>query len=310
VALGGGHGLAATLAALRHLTGDLTAVVTVADDGGSSGRLRSQFATLPPGDLRMALAALSRRDQWGTTWRDVLQHRFGGDGELSGHALGNLLIVALWEICGDAVTGLELVGRLVGAEGRVLPMSNVPMEVGAEITRMVDGKEWHTTIRGQAKVARAQGRVDRIWLNPPNAPACEEAVNAVEAADWVILGPGSWYTSVIPHLLIKDLAEAVTSDHVKRCVTLNLINQLGETTDFTAADHVATLAEYTGGARLDAVIADPGSVDDEAALRAVTESLGAQLLIRPVRMIDATARHDSVLLAAAYREAFISAGRQ
>jgi len=304
VALGGGHGLAASLAALRLLTQDVTAVVTVADDGGSSGRLRGQFATLPPGDLRMALAALSRHDQWGATWRQVLQHRFGGDGELAGHALGNLMIVALWEICGDAVAGLDLVGRLVEAEGRVLPMAAVPLEVGAEITRLVDGKEWHTTIRGQAKVAAARGRVDRIWLNPPDAPACAEAVKAVTEADWVILGPGSWYTSVIPHLLIKDLAEAVTSDNVRRCLTLNLINQAGETSGFTAADHVAALAEYAGGASLDVVIADPGSVDDEAALRAVTESLGARLLIRPVRMNDASARHDSVLLAAAYREAF------
>ena len=304
VALGGGHGLAASLAALRHLTRDLTAVVTVADNGGSSGRLRQQFASLPPGDLRMALAALSKRDHWGATWRDVLQHRFGGDAELSGHAVGNLLIVALWEICGDAVQGLDLVGRLVEAEGRVLPMSTVPLEVGAEITRIVDGAEWRTTIRGQAKVAAAQGRVDRIWLNPSGARACPEAVQAIRQADWVVLGPGSWYTSVIPHLLIPDLAEAVTSDHIKRCVTLNLTNQGGETSGYTAADHIAALLDYAGNARLDVVIADPASVDNEAALRAQTAKAGAQLLIRPVRRHDSKARHDSLLLAAAYREAF------
>ena len=122
VALGGGHGLAASLSALRLLTDHLTAVVTVADDGGSSGRLRDDFHVLPPGDLRMALAALCDDSDWGHTWRDVLQHRFAGSGELNGHALGNLMIVSIWELLGDTVRGLDLVGRLLGARGRVLPM--------------------------------------------------------------------------------------------------------------------------------------------------------------------------------------------
>jgi len=282
----------------------LTAVVTVADDGGSSGRLRGQFGALPPGDLRMALAALSGHDQWGGTWSQVLQHRFGGEGDLSGHAVGNLLIVALWEICGDPVAGLDYVGRLVGAEGRVLPMSAVPLDVGAEITRIVDGEEWRTTIRGQAHVAAAAGHVNKIWLSPPDAPACAEAVAAVREADWVVLGPGSWYTSVIPHLLIDELAAAVTSPSVRRLVTLNLTDQGGETSGFTACDHIRALAEYLGGASLDVVIADPDRVDNEANLRRLVSGLGAELLIRPVRKKDSTAVHDSVLLAAAYREAF------
>ena len=129
VALGGGHGLAASLRALRRVTDALTAVVTVADDGGSSGRLREELGVLPPGDLRMALAALCGDDEWGRTWSDVVQHRFDSDGDLHGHAVGNLLIVALWELLEDPVTGLDWVARLLGAEGRVLPMAAVPLEI-------------------------------------------------------------------------------------------------------------------------------------------------------------------------------------
>ena len=131
MALGGGHGLFASLSALRRVSDRLTAVVTVADDGGSSGRLRRDFGVLPPGDLRMALAALCGDDDWGTTWSRVVQHRFGGRGELSGHAVGNLLIVALWELLGDTVEGLDWVGRLLGAHGRVLPMAAVPLDITA-----------------------------------------------------------------------------------------------------------------------------------------------------------------------------------
>src|SRR5690242_8877503 len=131
VALGGGHGLAASLSALRRVTGDLTAIVTVADDGGSSGRLRRDFGVLPPGDLRMALAALCGDDDWGTTWSHVVQHRFGGSGELAGHSLGNLLIAGLWDLLGDPVAGLDWVGRLLRVTGRVLPMAAVPLDIVA-----------------------------------------------------------------------------------------------------------------------------------------------------------------------------------
>ncbi len=133
VALGGGKGLAASLSALRHVTEHLTAVVTVADNGGSSGRLRDEFGVLPPGDLRQALAALCGDDEWGRTWAEVLQHRFASDGQLAGHAVGNLLIVALWERLGQHVAGLDWVGRLLGARGRVLPMCAVPLEITAQV---------------------------------------------------------------------------------------------------------------------------------------------------------------------------------
>ncbi len=210
VALGGGHGLFASLSALRRVTRDLTAVVTVADDGGSSGRLRREFGVLPPGDLRMALAALCGDDAWGTTWSRVIQHRFTGEAELGGHAVGNVLIVALWELLGDSVQGLDWVARLLGAHGRVLPMSSVPLDLVAEVEGADPGRpDEISTVRGQVACATTPGRVRSVSLIPADPPACPEAVQAVEAADWVVLGPGSWFTSVLPHLLVPDLARAL-----------------------------------------------------------------------------------------------------
>src|SRR5919112_874650 len=160
VALGGGHGLAATLTALRNVNTDLTAVVTVADNGGSSGRLREEFGVLPPGDLRMALAALCGDDEWGQTWAEVLQHRFAGHGDMRGHVVGNLLIVFLWEQLGDHVRALDWVGRLLGAAGRVLPMSLTPLDIAAEVSGLVDGDPAAlTTVRGQVEVATTGGAI-------------------------------------------------------------------------------------------------------------------------------------------------------
>ncbi|MGH3356909.1 MAG: gluconeogenesis factor YvcK family protein, partial [Nocardioidaceae bacterium] len=153
VALGGGHGLAASLSALRRVVDDLTAVVTVADNGGSSGRLRNELGVLPPGDLRQALAALCDDDEWGSTWAQVLQHRFESSGELHHHAVGNVLIVALWELLGEHVAGLEWVARLLGAKGRVLPMTAVPLDITARVAGVhPDDPSRLETVRGQVEV--------------------------------------------------------------------------------------------------------------------------------------------------------------
>ncbi len=175
VAFGGGHGLHASLTALRLLLDDLTvdqltAIVTVADNGGSSGRLRDQFDVLPPGDLRMALAALCGDDQWGDTWARVLQHRFAGDGDMRGHVIGNLLIVGLWELLGDHVDALDWVGRLLGAKGRVLPMALAPMDIRAEVRGAGDDPDALTTVRGQVEVATTDGVITEIALDPPDPP--------------------------------------------------------------------------------------------------------------------------------------------
>src|SRR5688572_14615845 len=172
VALGGGHGLSASLSALRLMSDRLTAVVTVADDGGSSGRLRHEMGVLPPGDLRMALAALCDESDWGRLWRDVLQHRFHSHGSMNEHAVGNLLITALWEILGDPVAGLDWVGRLLGAHGRVLPMASVPLDIVAQVE--LDGVI--STVRGQVACAQTAGRVQSVTLIPEDPPARPEAV--------------------------------------------------------------------------------------------------------------------------------------
>jgi uncharacterized cofD-like protein len=301
VALGGGHGLAASLSALRHVVRDITAVVTVADNGGSSGRLRTEFGALPPGDLRMALAALCGDDDWGQTWARVLQHRFRSDGDMHDHAVGNLLIVALWELLGGHVEGLDWVARLLGAEGRVLPMAVTPIDIAADVLGLVDGDpDRPTLVRGQAEVASTPGRVAAVRLEPRDPPACPEALAAVGSADWVVLGPGSWFTSVIPHLLVPELHQALVSTPARRAVTLNLAPQTGETDGFTPEQHLEVLAEHAPGLRLDVVLADLKSVDDESRLRDVAAGLGARLVLADVAAGDGTPRHDAAKLADAY----------
>jgi uncharacterized cofD-like protein len=245
VALGGGHGLAASLRALRRVADDLTAIVTVADDGGSSGRLRRDFGVLPPGDLRMALAALCGDDEWGTTWSRVVQHRFGGDRDLAGHAVGNLLIVALWDLLGDTVAGLDWVGRLLGTGGRVLPMAALPLDIVAEVVGAdPDKPDEVTTIRGQQECATTPGQVRSITLLPEDPPAVPEAVRAVLDADWIVFGPGSWFTSVLPHLLVPELATALHVTTARRLLVLNLAPQPGETAGFSPHKHLEVLAGH------------------------------------------------------------------
>jgi uncharacterized cofD-like protein len=305
VALGGGHGLAASLAALRRVTPQLTAVVTVADDGGSSGRLRRELGVLPPGDLRMALSALCDDGEWGRLWRDVLQHRFASAGTLHDHAMGNLLIVTLWELLGDPVSGLDWVGRLLGARGRVLPMASVPLDIEATVQGIDPARPLEvSTVRGQAAVATTVGRVLGVRLIPEHPPACEPAVAAVDEADWIVLGPGSWFTSVLPHLFVPQLAAALHVTPARRCVTLNLDAQKGETEGFGAATYLEVLATHAPELRIDAVLADPSAVDDQARLAAAAAAVGASLVVRPVRDAGGSPRHDATLLAAAYREVF------
>ena len=306
VALGGGHGLAASLEALRRVTDVLTAVVTVADDGGSSGRLRRELGVLPPGDLRMALAALCGDDDWGQTWSRVAQHRFRSAGELHDHAVGNLLIVALWELLGDSVAGLDWVARLLGAHGRVLPMSVVPLDI--EAVMAVDDVEGAdtalATVRGQVAVASTPGRVVHVGLVPDKPPACPEAVAAVRAADWVVLGPGSWFTSVIPHLLVPELAEALCATAARRVVVLNLSPQPGETADFSPETHLEVLARHAPDLRLDAVLADSDAVPEPERLREVTSELGARLHLGRLAREGTADQHDPDRLAAAFADLF------
>jgi uncharacterized cofD-like protein len=303
VALGGGHGLAASLSALKLLTDRVTGVVTVADDGGSSGRLREEFAVLPPGDLRMALAALCDDTEWGHTWRDVLQHRFRGEGPLAGHAVGNLLIVSLWDLLGDTVGGLDLIGRLLNSRGRVLPMASVPLDIEAEIVGHDQAyPEVLSTVRGQHRVASSTGRVQGVRLLPPDPGCPPETLAAVREADWVVLGPGSWFTSVMPHVLVPSLREALVGTPARRLLNLNLEMHVGETKGYRAQDHIDSLVKHAPELRFDVVLADPSSVDDADALRRAADLVGARLVVTMLARQGNPSSHDALRLAAAYRD--------
>lgn len=301
-AFGGGHGLYASLSALRRVTDRLTAVVTVADDGGSSGRLREEFGCLPPGDLRMALTALCGDDHWGRTWADVLQSRFGGEGPLGGHAIGNLLIAGLWEKLGDPVAGLDLVGELLNAKGRVLPMSSVPLDIIAEVIGLDPMQpDEISEIRGQSSAAKTTAEVRGVRLEPPDPPARPEVIEVVGASDFVVLGPGSWFTSVIPHLLVPELADALINTPAKRILTLNLMP--GDETDgYSASQHLEILADHAPRLRLDVVVADAAFGHGDRHLASYAESLGARLVLADLAMRDGTARHDPLRLASIYAE--------
>ncbi len=302
-ALGGGHGLAASLSALRLITDELTAIVTVADNGGSSGRLRREFGVLPPGDLRMALAALCEDTEWGHTWREVLQHRFTGAGTLGGHPLGNLLIVALWELQEDPVAGLDFVRRLVGARGRVLPMASVPLDIEADVSGVESDRL--VLVRGQAEVATTPGTVEEVRLVPADPPAYPESVAALRSADWVVLGPGSWFTSVMPHLLVPELREALRITRARRLLVLNLEVGKDETEGFSAVRHLESFQAHAPDVRLDVVLADPSVVDDEEALAAAADAIGAKLHIAPVAVRGTAGHHDPLRLAAALQDVFV-----
>jgi len=306
VALGGGHGLFASLSALRRVTRDLTAIVTVADDGGSSGRLRREYGVLPPGDLRMALAALCGDDSWGTTWSKVVQHRFSGEGELGGHAVGNLLIIALWQLLGDTVLGLDWVGRLLGAHGRVLPMASVPLELVAQVQGIDPEFPLRiSTVRGQVACATTTGRVRSMSLVPADPPACCEAVQAVAEADWVVLGPGSWFTSVLPHLLVPQLASALIATQARRLVTLNLAPQPGETDGFSPHAHLEVLASHAPDLTFDIVLADRAAAGGTTAeLHRAADLLGGRLVLADLAMAGRPDRHDPRRLAGAFAQVF------
>lgn len=299
VALGGGHGLAATLSALRRVTPLLTAVVTVADNGGSSGRLRDELHVLPPGDLRMALAALCGDDEWGRTWADVLQHRFDSEGALHDHAVGNLLIVALWQLLDQHVAGLDLVGRLLGAHGRVLPMAAVPLDITAHVAGLSDDPGTVQLVRGQVQVATTSGQVLGVALEPPDPPVCPEAAEAIRTADVVVVGPGSWFTSVIPNLLVPGLLAALHETSARRVVVLNLAPQPGETSGFSAETHLEVLGAHAPKLAIDVVLADPSTVTDRSSLEESAAALGARLTVADIAVGDGTPRHDPLRLAAA-----------
>jgi uncharacterized cofD-like protein len=288
-ALGGGHGLSRSLAALTEIVDEVTAIVTVADDGGSSGRLRRDLDVLPPGDLRMALAALARDRELA----ELVQYRFSR-GELAGHSLGNLMILALQDLAGgDPVTGLDRLARLLAVPGRVVPCTRMSVHL--------EGRTATATITGQATLASTPG-LEEVWLAPPDPPVTPEAVAAVRAADLVVLGPGSLYTSLLPNLLVPGIAAALATRTGPAVLVANLREQPGETQGMTLEDHVEVLLRHVPGLALDAVVVhDGGSPSGPGSpLRAVDERLEGRVG-RVVRhdLLDGADGHDPTRLAQA-----------
>jgi len=210
------------------------------------------------------------------------------------------MVAGVLQLLDDPVEGLDFVGRLLGAQGRVLPMSTDPLSIEADMND--NGRRY--TVKGQSKVAIAAGDVEAVRLSPeePKVPAA--VTDAISEADWVVLGPGSWYTSVIPHLLVPDLHRALVTTEAHRALILNLERQRGETESMTTADHVRAIAQYAPSFKLDVVIADPTTTDDIDDLAEAADALGARVLLRQVRTGDGEAHHDPLRLAAALRDAF------
>jgi uncharacterized cofD-like protein len=297
VALGGGHGLFATLTALRSLTSDITAIVTVADNGGSSGRLREEFPIFPPGDLRMALAALCGDDEWGRSWAEIMQYRFTSDGPLNGHAVGNLLLAALWDRDEDPVEGLDRVAALLKVNGRVLPMANEPLDIEATFL----DSDRKVLIRGQKEVALAQGKFDSLRLIPENPRARAEALNAIHDADVISMGPGSWISSVLPHVLVPEQRQALLSSKGKKVLILNLDDpHSGEFSGRSAIDHLSAILAMAPELHFDYVIADSSTVDVSGKaeiLRQKVSTQGGELLLSDLRSESNSSHHDPKKLA-------------
>lgn len=301
VALGGGHGLYATLSAARRLTPHVTAVVTVSDDGGSSGRLRNELDVVPPGDLRMALAALASDSPHGQLWGTIIQHRFGGSGALAGHPIGNLLLAGLNEVLADPVAALDELGRILGLKGRVLPMSPIALQIEADVGGLESDPRMSRVIRGQVALATTVGKVRRVRLLPSNPPATRQAIDAIMAADLVVLGPGSWFTSVIPHVLVPQLAEALQATQARRALVLNLVGEPGETAGFSAERHIHVLAQHAPGFTVHDIVVDAAGAPGERErdqLRRTAAILNAEVEFADVSR-PGTPLHDPARLAAA-----------
>ena len=337
VALGGGTGLPALLRGLKEYTNNITAIVTVADDGGSSGRLRQELGMLPPGDFRNNIAALSRDEALMT---QLLQYRFGGQtgplanahalsngdpdveevqnqsaplrlrGELQGHAFGNLLLAALTGVTGSFDEALLAAERVLAMQGRVLPSTLEQVTLVADVEGSIEG-EGARRVAGESAITKAGGRIRRIYLEPAAVRAYPPAVQAILHAELVVIGPGSLFTSIMPNLLVRDVAEALRHTRAKVAYICNLATQPGETDGFSVADHVDAILDNIGTGCVDYVVANNN-------LDAPAETLGKTILVGAawpperdgnVRLIEADLvdearpwRHDSVKLTRVVRQ--------
>jgi uncharacterized cofD-like protein len=249
VVVGGGNGLATLLRGLKTHSHNITAIVSVADDGGSSGELRQHMGVLPPGDIRNCLTALADDE---TLMGQLFQYRFPGSGGVAGHALGNLLITALASITGSFEEGVAESGRVLAVRGKVLPATLNDVRLVADIQQDEGG----VLVKGESEIPKAAGRIRRVWLEPSNPLAYPPAVQAILGAELIVIGPGSLYTSVLPNLLVPDIADALRVSRALKFYVCNVATQPGETDGYTCGDHVRSLEKHTSTRLFDVVISN------------------------------------------------------
>ena len=300
VVIGGGTGLSVLLKGLKKYTSNLTAVVTVTDDGGSSGRLRAELGVLPPGDIRNCLVALAETE---TLMDKVFQHRFLQGTGIHGHNLGNLLLVAMTEITGDFVTAIKEVSKVLAVRGKVIPATLEHVALGAT---MKDG----ATITGETAIRNYAQAIDRLYLIPEQCMPVPETLDAIMEADAVIIGPGSLYTSIIPNLLVSGVSEAIASSSAAKIYISNIMTEQGETDDFTAVDHLRVILDYVDEPLFDYMVVNTSDIDEFRRQRYLDEkavpvtfcypeidALGIKVIEEDLLSNDRVAWHDSDKLA-------------
>ncbi|MBL7151318.1 MAG: YvcK family protein [Candidatus Omnitrophica bacterium] len=301
VTVGGGTGLAVLLSGLKEYTSNISAIVTVADDGGSSGRLRQQFDILPPGDIRNCLVALADAP---ALMRDLFQFRFDGNSELSGHSFGNLFITVMTRVTGDFEKAIKETSKVLALRGQVLPstLDNVVL-----VAQYKDG----STTTGEDKIVKARKLIEKVSLNPGQPQATPDAVKAIKEAQIIILGPGSLYTSIIPNLLIKEICETIAASAAIKIYVCNAMTQVGETDGFSACDHIRALVKHSNSRILDYCIVNTAEVPSEILKRYAEEdsylvindrkkieNMGYRVIEDDIGVVEAgVIRHDPAKLA-------------
>jgi len=303
VVLGGGHGLASLLRGLKEFTHNITAIVTVADDGGSSGELRRQMGVLPPGDIRNCLAALSNNED---LLSQVFQYRFASGAGLEGHSLGNLFITAMTDITGSFEEAVAESGRVLAVYGQVLPSTLTDVRLLADL---IDENGNRLHVSGETQIRETEGAIQRLWLDPANTPAFPPAISAVLNADLIIIGPGSLYSSLLPNLLVRDLAEAVRASQALKFFICNVATERGETDKFSCLDHVKSVESHVGQDIFDLVICNnhfEGRLGEDVEWVKMDQELKAHTAVYCADLIDTTYpwRHDSKRLSKTIMDLF------
>ena len=312
VAIGGGTGLSTLLRGLKEFTSNITAIVTVADDGGSSGRLRRELGVLPPGDLRSCIAALADSEASTT---QLFQYRFNAGQGLDGHSFGNLFIVAMASVTGSFESALAESSRVLAVQGRIVPSTLQDVTLMADLREEALGQVSRVT--GQSSITARGGSIERVYLQPDDVRPYPEAIRAILDADLIVLGPGSLYTSIMPNLLVRDIAEAVHSSRALKVYVCNVATQYGETDHYSAADHVTAIERHAGPGLVDVLLANSRlNVDFRAAgvppgvgeLVLPSGSQGSRLVTADLVDVEHPWRHDSRRLAQAIRDVYTQSG--